>query len=244
MTSARRSLVGPALVVLLATALLVWLGVWQMRRLAWKETLLAHMEARLAAPAGPLPAPAEWAGLRPDDYEFRHVRAQGVYEPQAQALVFAGAVSVDKGPARPGYYVMTPLRLAGGATLLVNRGFLPIDLADPERRGPPPPAGPQSVTGHMRAPESRNAFTPADKPDRGEFFARDPAALGAAKGMALAPFTLDAETRGAADWPRGGAVLERPPNNHLSYALTWFGLAATLVAFFLIWAARTGRREG
>ncbi|MBK9083560.1 MAG: SURF1 family protein [Rhizobiales bacterium] len=244
MTAARRSLVGPAIVVLAATALLVWLGVWQMRRLAWKETLLAHMEARLAAPAGPLPAPAQWPQLRPDDYEFRHVRVAGVYEPQAQALVFAGAVSLDKGPARPGYYVMTPLRLADGAALLVNRGFLPIDLADAARRGPPPPAGLQTVTGHMRAPEGRNAFTPADKPEKGEFFARDPAALGAANKISLAPFTLDAEANGATDWPRGGATVERAPNNHLSYALTWFGLAATLVVFFLVWALRTGRREG
>ena len=136
--------------------------------------------------------------------------------------------------------MLTPFRLAAGGVALVNRGFAPMDVA--ERGGfAPPPAGEVDLVATMRPPERRGAFTPADEPGRARFFAQDAAAIAPALGLAdAAPFTLDAVASAgpASGWPRPAPRIERPPNNHLSYALTWFGLAATLTVFFVVWARR------
>ena len=239
MTGARRGLVLPALFAAACVALFAGLGVWQLRRLAWKEALIERIEAREAAPATPLPPAADRAGLKADDYAFARVTARGAFAGR-EALVFAGPVAVDRGPAQSGYFVLTPFRLAAGGVALVNRGFAPMDVA--ERGGfAPPPAGEIDIVARMRPPERRGVFTPADEPARGRFFAQDASAIAPALGLAdAAPFTLDALAgEGPANgWPRPVARLERPPNNHLSYALTWFGLAATTAVFFAVWARR------
>lgn len=236
---ARRGLLVPALATALVVALFLSLGFWQLRRLEWKEALLARIEARAAAPAAPLPPAIDWRALPPDDYAFRRVAARGAFSGR-DALVFAGPVAVDRGPARSGYMVFTPFRLTSGETVLVDRGFAPIEEAQAGAYAPAP-SGEVAIVGRMRPPERRGPFTPSDEPARLRFFARDAGAIAAALGLAgVAPFTLDAETiAGAgAGWPRPLARIERAPNNHLSYALTWFGLAATLTVFFVVWARR------
>ena len=132
-------------------AILASLGVWQLKRLAWKEALIAEVgRARSRALADP-PAPEAWAGLKPSDYEYRHVRVSGVYDLKRQALVFR-ALSSPKGRyGGPGYLVMTPLELANGESVLVNRGFVPVELKSAAEQGP---AGETVVTGLLRDSES------------------------------------------------------------------------------------------
>jgi surfeit locus 1 family protein len=222
------------MLVLVGAAVAVGLGVWQMRRLAWKEDLLARLEAGRAQAAEPLPEAARWAAMPVTEMEYRRFTAHGVFAP-AQALVFAGPVETPNGP-RPGYFVMATLETPEGGRLLTHRGVLPIEMKDAV---PPPPAGEATVTGLMRAPERAGWFTPADEPGKGAFFLRDPAALAPALGAGLSPFFLDEESSpGAPPWPRQGAGTLAPPNNHLSYALTWFGLAGALLVVFGLSARR------
>jgi surfeit locus 1 family protein len=90
----------------------------------------------------------------------------------------------------------------------------------------------------MREPEPRNLFTPADRPDQDQWFTRDPAAIAAHFGLSrAAPFSVDADYSGdPKSLPRGGTTVIAFPNNHLGYALTWFGLAAALAGVFGAWA--------
>ena len=130
---------------------------------------------------------------------------------------------------------MTPLKLASGETVLVNRGFVPMD-AKPKRRTAR--AGPVEVTGLMRASEDRDLFTPADDPAQGEWYTRDveesPPRLQIGP---HAPFSIDADAGpDPAALPEGGETLLAFPNNHLSYAIQWFGLAAALIGVFAAWA--------
>ncbi len=136
--------------------------------------------------------------------------------------------------AGPGYFVMTPLHLASGGTVIVNRGFVPIDHAAPTTREAGQVAGPVHVGGMMRSPEARNAFTPADNPATGQYFTRDPNVIAAHFKLSdTAPFTVDADaTPIPGGYPKGGATEREIPNNHLSYALTWFGLALGLFGVF------------
>lgn len=235
MTGAARALLWPAAVTALVFALLVGLGVWQLQRLEYKQALIARIEARASAPPQDPPPRAKWAALSAQDIDFLHVRANGRFLAGSDALIFSPP---PEGANRePGYLVLTPLALEGGGVLLVDRGFLPASkVADPALRAPP--AGTTALSGLLRAPESRNAFTPKDEPSRGVFFTRDPAAIAAALGLTeSAPFTLSLEAApDSAGGPRPVPGAPAIVNNHLSYALTWFGLSIALVVIFVLYA--------
>ncbi len=238
-------MVGPAIAAAIAFALLVGLGAWQLQRLAWKEAILARIDSRIHQPPAPLPPRAQWATLDPDDYDYAHVRVRGRYLQGQEALIFRSSAPLRADAAAgPGYQVLAAMALEGGGTILVDRGFAPLAWKDDPRLRTPPPAGEVEVAGLMRPPEERNLFTPADQPDKGLWFTRDPAGIAAKLGLEdAAPFVIDADAQpGETGWPHAGATELRIPNNHLSYALTWFGLAATLAGVFGVWAwKRAGR---
>jgi surfeit locus 1 family protein len=229
---ARKGLLAPVLFFLVVGAILVSLGLWQLHRLAWKETLIAEIAARSKGPPQPLPDPSTWSRLAPSDYAYRHVELAGRYDNDKEALVFGGAGPHELGP---GYLVLTPLRLDSGAIVIVNRGFVPDELAARSARAAGEIEGETHVTGLMRPPQSRNLFTPADEPDKDLYFTSDPAAIAAHFGLSqAAPFVVDADaTPVAGGWPEGGTTEIDIPNNHLNYALTWFGLAVGLLAVFV-----------
>jgi surfeit locus 1 family protein len=227
-----RGLVLPALLALTAFAILVCLGIWQVQRLTWKEALIARIEARVHAPPAPLPPQSQWPALKPADYEYRHVRLRGRFD-RREALVFRG--SGPQAGDGPGYLVLAPLILPDGAAVIVNRGFVPESAKHPATHGPL--QGEITVTGLMRQPEPRNLFTPADRPDEERWFTRDPGAIAAHFGLArAAPFSIDEDYSGDPKaLPRGGTTVIAVPNNHLAYALTWFGLALALAGVFAAW---------
>jgi surfeit locus 1 family protein len=232
------ALIWPSLFTALGLALLIALGVWQLHRLAWKEALIAAVANRVHAPPIDLPGETEWSKLDPKQYEYRHVRVDGTYDFGRQVFVFRPLEAPRGRYGGPGYLVMTSLRLADGATVIVNRGFVPADRKD-AASGPSSQNGsPIEVVGLMRAPEARNWFTPADDPVTGDWFTRDPAAIAAALKLdRAAPFTIDADAGpDPAALPEGGETILAFPNNHLSYALTWFGMAIALAGVFGVFA--------
>lgn len=215
------------LVVLLGAAVATGLGVWQLRRLAWKEDLIARLDAGQSGPAAPLPAADAWPRLDLGALEYRRFSVRGRFEDR-QALVFAGPVETAEG-AKPGYFVMATFLPDTGGRLLVQRGVAPIDRKDAVA---PPPTGETTISGMLRLPDRAHWFTPADDAAKGAFYLRDAQALAPALSAGASPFFLDEEAapgESATGWPRKGAGTLRPPNNHLSYALTWFGLALTLL---------------
>ena len=226
---------------LAAFVLLVFLGTWQMRRLAWKEDLIAKIEARVQAPPVALPDEATWGALKADDYEYRHVTLRGTFEHDKELLIFR-ASGPHEGVSQPGYVVMTPLRLDTGASVLIARGFVTEAFKEATKRPQGQISGPVTLSGVMRAPEPRNAFTPADSPEKGLWYTRDPAAMAAKLGLVRsAPFSIDADaTPVPGGWPKAGVTVIAIKNDHLSYALTWYGLALTLLIFvgFMVWRNR------
>ena len=136
MNQRARGLIAPGVATVVAAALLIGLGDWQLRRLAWKEALIAAVETR--AHAAPVDAPAEsdWPRLDPADYEYRRVRLAGVFDASRQVLVFRALAEPRGRYGGPGYLVMTPLKLVNGATVLVDRGFVPEAQEGCGRRRP------------------------------------------------------------------------------------------------------------
>lgn len=237
---AARGLFWPGTAAALGVGLLCGLGVWQLQRLAWKETLLADMAARMGAPAEPLPSEAGWPQLDPGNYDYRHVQVSGSFVHEKEAHVFRAR------DGEPGYLVLTPMRLSSGSFVIVNRGFVPQAAKASSARSAGLTPGTVSLTGLMRPPEGRNFFTPADDPANNIWFTRDPGQIAAHAGLApVAPFTIDADLDPQRDsLPRGGGTLVALRNDHFAYALTWFGLAAALAGVFGTLAWRQLRKTG
>jgi surfeit locus 1 family protein len=137
-----------------------------------------------------------------------------------------------------GFFWMTPLETPTGQIVFINRGFVPSG-GDWKAPAIATPEGAQEVIGLMRAPERQRLFVPADNPAKGDYFSRDPQGLARAVGLdgaKVAPFFLDAERMPDSLVPPIGVdareMIARIPNNHLQYAVTWFGFALTLLGVF------------
>jgi len=198
---------------------------------------IAQVDARVHAPAVPAPGPADWPRVGPDD-AYRHVRLSGTFLNDRETLV--QAVTELGG----GFWVLTPLRRPDGTLVLVNRGFVPEGKQDPKTRPQGQPSGVVEITGALRWPEPRSSFTPADAPEKGLWFARDPASMAKAKHWDIsAPFYVDQEAPQApGGLPKAGPLKAAMPNRHLEYAVTWYGLGLVILvaAVFFI---RARRRE-
>ena len=213
------------------------LGVWQVQRRAWKNDLIARVEARLSQPPATLPAAATWTALGKDD-EYRRLTASGRFLHDKEVLVTA---STERGP---GYWVLTPLAQADGTAVFINRGFVTSDYRDPASRPLSLTAGDTTVTGLLRLSEAESWILRQNDPAQNRWYRRTPDQFGAARGLdGVAPFFIDADaTPNAGGWPVGGLTQVRFPNNHLMYAITWFALAAMAV-WGVVYVLRTGRQE-
>jgi surfeit locus 1 family protein len=239
----RRGLVMAGLVALAAFLALVALGTWQLERKAWKEALLAKLGERLAALPVPLPARAQWPQLDRERDEFRRVEFPAELLHDREALVYGAASSLRAGPAAgPGYAVFAPARLADGGIVMVDRGFVPEGRKDAATRAEGQVVGPVEFIGVMRWPEAASVHTPSADRAKNLWFARDSDAIAAAKGVQAAPFYVALEAPvPPGGWPQPARLRPKLPNNHLHYAVTWYGLALALLAIFAAWAVRQRR---
>lgn len=231
-----RPLFWPTLFTILALPVLIGLSLWQVERLEWKEGLLAKIAARMDAEAVPLPASADWADYDAREEEYTRVVVEGRF----LSVEFHYFTQGERGA--PGYAVISPLELADGALVLVDRGFVPVALKEAALRGGVP-EGELNFTGIIRAPSERGMFDGADDPEKNVWMVRDPAIMGAGLGEArIAPFIVEAEA-GAfpGEWPKAGRTRIDIPNNHLDYALTWGGLALVLIVIYVLYHRANGR---
>jgi surfeit locus 1 family protein len=230
-----RSLWAPGLAALVCLAILLSLGTWQLARKSEKEALIARIIERSHAepPAAPPPF-AEW-DAKAD--EFSRVRTRGTFLHDQETLVH-GLAPGEPGRALQGFYVITPLKRDDGTTILINRGFVPTELKRPEDRAAGQVSGAATVTGMLRASETRTLFVPESDPKREAWFTRDIPGISAARNLAnVAPYLIEADaTPNPGGWPRGGQLRVDLPNNHLQYAFTWFGIAACLIGVFSVFA--------
>ncbi len=238
MTASRpywRRLIVPGLFTIVGLAILISLGVWQLQRKAWKEGLIAKLDAQIKAEPLPLPPPSDWPSLNRDNSEFRRVTLRA--EPVAEAkpvYLYTGASALRADVKQQGYFVFAPARLPDGQIVVVNRGYVPVD------RKVEPPAGPIEITGYVRWPETPGRFVSEHDAGGEIWFARDPAAMAKVRGWgSVAPFYIDQEAPiPPGGLPKPGPLAVKLRNDHLGYAITWFGLAASLLGVFLVWATR------
>ncbi len=225
----RTRAIATAAVVLGALVVLLSLGTWQVERLFWKERLLEDIADRRHAPAVELSA-VEAMHAAGEDIEYRPVTASGRFLNDGERHFFATF------HGRSGYYIYTPLALADGRFVFVNRGFVPFENKDPATRAAGQLDGEQTVVGLARAEllEKPSSLVPDNDPAKNIFYWKDLGVMAETDGLDRAkvlPFFIDAgNAANPGGLPIGSVTQFDLPNNHLQYAITWYGLALALVA--------------
>jgi surfeit locus 1 family protein len=229
--------VGAGIAALILLAGLISLGVWQLERRVWKEALIATLEQRLATAPSGLPPPQRWGALDPAQDEYRRVAFTAELLPGEEALVFTSGSAFRPDVSGSGYWAFAPARLPGGGLVVVDRGFVPEGRQDKATRTAGAGGGRVDMVGVMRWPEQPSWFMPPADPGHNLWFVRDPNAIARAKDWGeVAPFFIELES----PVPPGGLPLPGPlkvnlPDDHLQYAMTWFGLAAVVAVSFAFW---------
>lgn len=227
--------------VAIVFAVLLGLGTWQVQRLAWKEGLLATISERIAAE----PIGIKDALARFEDVEYVPVVLSGRFEHAYERHVFTTHAG------QSGYNVYTPLVMADGEAVFVNRGFVPYDRKDPATRAQGQVDGVVEVTGLARAglSEKPSWIVPDNDPARNVFHWKDIRTMRETSGLpddvpVLAVFVDADDAENPGGLPVGGVTLIDLPNNHLQYAVTWYGLAAVLLVVTVVFLWRRRRTAG
>ncbi len=208
------------------------LGTWQVARLAWKENLVAEIEAaKTQAPLTTLPKEqAELAAL-----EFRPVKLSGTW---VRGIEFHLSPRFYKG--KLGYWIIAPLKLNDGRIVLINRGWVPTEQKDPTTRKETIVSGYGTVNGLLRTTAERNYFTPKSQAARNVWFGRDIAEMATHDTLKnVIPAMVDqvgVQDRAHLPVPSDGTIRLR--NDHLSYIITWYGIAAGILVIFLVYHRR------
>ncbi len=218
--------------VALGTFLLLGLGTWQMQRLAWKETLIADREAGLAMP--PTAFPDDFGG--DDDatkgFDFRKVSVTGVFRHDLE-LVYGAKARANV----LGHHILTPLVLANGTAVLVDRGWVPADKTLQASRRQGQIEGKVTVRGiaRYRADDRPALFTPENDPERNLWYHYDLKAMADSLELEILQLVVEADdTPNPGGLPIGGRTRLTLTNNHLQYAVTWYGLAVCLIGVYIV----------
>jgi cytochrome oxidase assembly protein ShyY1 len=245
MSGPRRGIAGFAVFTLLMLMLFVGLGVWQLQRRVEKHALIAALTERLAAAPEALPLPAQWNTLTPARDEFRRVRFAATYPALPDAMVYSSGSAVRDDISGPGTWAFLPARLSTGETVVINSGFVQNtmqDRAQQDRAVTRLVTGePVMLTGYLRFPEQAGLLTPSENPVKRLWFTRDHLAMARALGWGqkdgeVAPFYIDLEAPvPPSDIPKPGPLDVHLKDDHLQYAITWFGLAGAVMIAFAVW---------
>ncbi|WP_417719781.1 SURF1 family protein [Salipiger sp.] len=202
-------ILAPLLFGLIGAGILVGLGTWQVQRLAWKEGVLAEIEAHIHGDPQPLPVM-----ISPSEQRYQPVALSGEILPGALRVL------VSRKQVGAGYLIVSPFRTADGRVVLLDRGFLRDGNKDHL-----PATGAAEVVGNLHWPDDRNTSTPENDTAGNIWFARDIGAMSEA--LQTEPLLVVARKI----TPPDAEITPLPvdtggiPNDHLQYAITWFSLA-------------------
>jgi surfeit locus 1 family protein len=241
MSSATGSLAGrfhftliPTLFTIPALIVLIGLGSWQVERLEWKTALIADRTAALSAP--PVPAPMTADGVAALD--FHHVSVTGTFDHTHELYIAAlDARGIT------GWQIVTPLILPDQRVLLVNRGFVPETKKNPATREAGQIAGETTIEGILRlALKPTGLIVPENQAKVNFWIYVDLPAMATALGIdpsRLLPYYVEAgPTPNPGGFPIGGQTRISLPNDHLQYAITWYGFAVTLIVVYFVYHYR------
>jgi surfeit locus 1 family protein len=228
-------LVWPTLAAVAGLAITIGLGNWQLERKRWKEGLLAKIAARVDAPPVPIASVMQTMSDG-GDIEYMHVVATGRFAHAKERYFYAPA------PSGLAWHIYTPLQIAADRIVWVNRGAVPDASKSPVKRDAGQVVGQTEVRGIVRLAAGKTLFAPHNDAANNLWYWPDLASMtasafpqGSIKALPLF-VEADAQPLPPGGLPKGGVTRIDLPNRHLSYALTWFGIALALLGVYLAFA--------
>ncbi|AGF75096.1 SurF1 family protein [Bartonella australis AUST/NH1] len=218
------------------------LGLWQIQRLNWKLNLITSANKRVYLHPIKAPPQTQWAHITFDTDEYRPVTITGKFLINKNILVTAVTQNTT------GYWVLAPLQRTDGTLTFVNRGFIPMDARHRFQRHEQlqksdalyhhfdTETEPTTITGFLRMSEKNGIFPRKNNPEQDLWYTRQLPAMAQKLGLpTVAPYFIDANTKTTTqdDLPITGLTVVQFRNNHLTYAITWFILAAGVLSAFL-----------
>ena len=226
----------PTVISVPALIMLIGLCVWQVQRMHWKQDLIADREARVAAE--PVALSAEVGN--PAHMEFRRVRLEGTFLHDKE--LYLGARSLN---GNPGYHILTPFALTEGGSVLIDRGWVPVERKAPASRAEGQSTGNQVVEGIVRMPHGKAWMQPDNEAAKNMWYFVDLPAMAAAM---AADFRTDlyvdaGPKENPGNYPVGGQTRIELPNDHLQYAITWGLLAVALAVIYVLYHLKLERER-
>jgi len=227
------------LLVIAAVSVMVRLGVWQLDRLAQRRAFNARVSAHIAQPPFELTSetldadPLLRAGQALADMEYRSVAVSGAYDFSQQVALRNQAWDDGQASLRPGVHLLTPLVIAGAhRTVIVDRGWIPLEEAAPEEWSKFDEPGMIEVKGVIRLSQSRGDFGSVTDPAG---YLREWNLVNLSRiGEQISPPLLPVYIQQSPDpsWPalpyRTQPELDLSEGSHFGYAVQWFAFAAML----------------
>ena len=211
------------LVVIVLAGVFVRLGIWQFDRLNERRTFNDTVAERMAAPPSDL---SELLDLLPAEaLEYRRAVVTGIFDVNEEILIRS---RTSNGEA--GFHVVTPLATDTGRAVLVNRGWVPLDLDDPPVSPALPPFGSVEVTGTIRESQSAPTLGPRD-PAEGtleRMYWIDIPRIQQQSSYLLASVSIELRSQVPVQnglLPVPVPSLELTEGSHLAYAIQWFAFA-------------------
>ncbi|MCC3862460.1 SURF1 family protein [Pseudemcibacter aquimaris] len=217
----------PTIITLPILVCLLLLGNWQVERLDWKLDLISKIEAR--ATSEPVELPQGMADQ--DELEYLHVTVTGRYDNAAEVTMYS------VGPnGEPGYDLYAPLKLTDGRSIIINRGWVPEQIKDQNVRPETLVDGEVTIIGLLRKPWEKLWYGPENDPAGNMWFYGDVNGMAMHMGInAYFPMFLYADKIDSDNgFPVAGRTEFNIVNNHLDYAMTWYGLSIVLIVIYLI----------
>ncbi|GLQ05672.1 SURF1 family protein [Sneathiella chinensis] len=227
----------PTLITVPVIVILLALSLWQANRYFWKVDLLEGVQQQLAADPVVLPEAIKDV----EAWIYRRVTLTGTYDHSREIHLFA---HTEKG--RKGFQIITPfVRQDGGQTVLVNRGWVPEGLKEPASRQEGLIEGAQAISGIVRKPWFKSmSFLPESNEETNVWLYGELDRMAAHLGLEVAPVFVELDDSPVpGGWPKGGQTRVSVPNNHIEYAITWFGLAMAMAAIYGLYGVRRASRR-
>lgn len=225
----------PTAITVLAVVLCTGLGIWQLYRMEWKAGIIETIEARIGQDPVALPMVID----DPEAWDYTPVIVSGVFRHDQETYLQAQSRNGNFG-----YQIITPLERPDGTTVLINRGWVPFDMREPDTRAPESfIEGPVTINGLVRLPWYQTwiaqNFVLDNDPVKKIFFEGALPEMAAAHQIDVLPVFVDADdTPTPGEWPKGGQTVLELVDNHLVYAIQWFALAIAGLAIFVIYHRR------
>ncbi len=222
-----RRLILPLFFGIVGTAILVSLGSWQVRRLDWKENILAEIDRRIAGEAVALPAV-----VNAQEDRYLPVTAKGQITTDEIHIL---ASSKQTGAV---YRVISAFETESGRRVLLDRGWIKTTDKDAPRN-----AVETTVEGNLHWPDEIDSYTPENDLDANIWFARDVPTMAqhlkTEETLIIARKTSENMSE-VTPWPVTSTGI---PNDHLQYAVTWYGLAIIWVTMTLYYLRRMRKQK-